>query len=334
MQEKAEPKYRFRQIYQAVFKNLCFDPDKIYGLPKELRQELKEKIRIFSLKLEELSKGEGVEKALFQLQDGVFIETVLMRHKYGKKAICVSSMVGCPLKCKFCATGKMGFRRNLNWQEIVDQVLFFAKKEKDRKLNVVFMGMGEPFLNYDNVLKAIRVLNDKDGFSLGARAISISTAGIIPGIKKIQNEGLQVNLAISLNSPEEKQRSYLMPINQKYPLKDLITVAKDYVRATKRKLFFEYIMLRGVNDDLASAQKLAEILKGEPLFHLNLIRYNQTQTGFESSEEKTLLRFQKELEKRGLKTTIRHSFGRKIKAACGQLATNKKVEKERKNYRA
>lgn len=328
LKEKAGPEYRFRQIYQAVFKNLCFDFVKIHALSKELRQELKKKIRIFSLKLEKVSKGDEAEKALFQLQDGVFIETVLMRHKYGKKAVCVSSMVGCPLKCKFCATGKMGFERNLNWQEIVDQVLFFAKKEKDKKLSVVFMGMGEPFLNYDNVLRAIRVLNDKDGFNLGARAISVSTAGIIPGIRKFQNEGLQVNLAISLNSPDEKQRFYLMPINKKYPLKDLITAARDYLRATKRKLFFEYIMLKGVNDDLASAQKLAELLKGEPLFHLNLIRYNETQAGFESSDEKTILCFQKELEKRGLKTTIRHSFGRKIKAACGQLATIQDLKKQ------
>jgi len=324
LKERGESDYRFWQIYQAVFKNLRFDFNKITNIPPKLREGLKKEIKVFSLKLEELKKGKRAEKALFELEDGLLIETVLMRHKYGKKTVCISCAVGCPLKCKFCATGKMGFRRNLNWQEMVDQVLFFAKKEKDKKLNVVFMGMGEPFLNYDNVLKAIRVLNNKKGFNLAIRAISISTVGIIPAIKKLQKEGLEVNLAISLNSPDEKQRSYLMPINKKYPLKELIKAAKNYVKTTKRKLFFEYVMLKGVNDDSVSARKLAKLLKGETLFHLNLIRYNETETGFEASDRKTILNFQKELEKNGIKATIRHSFGEEIEAACGQLITQVK----------
>lgn len=324
LEDRGESKYRFLQIYQAVYGNLCFDFSEITNIPKELREELKKEIRIFSLKLKGLNKGKDAKKALFELKDELLIETVLMAHKYARKTVCVSVAVGCPLKCRFCATGKMGFKRNLDWQEIVDQVLFFAKKEKVKKLNVVLMGMGEPFLNYDNVLKAIRILNDKKGFNLGARAISVSTAGIIPGIKKFQKEGLEVNLAISLNSPDDKQRSYLMPINKKYPLKDLIKAAKDYVRETGRKLFFEYIILKGINDDLLSAQKLAEILKEEPLFHVNLLRYNETQAGFQTSDDKTIFKFQKELEKRGIKSTVRHSFGQKIKGACGQLITHYK----------
>lgn len=324
LKERREPDYRFWQIYQAVFRDLCFDFAKIINIPQKLREGLKKEIKIFSLKLREFKKGKEAEKALFELEDGLLIETVLMRHKYGKKTVCISCAVGCPLKCKFCATGKMGFKRNLNWQEIVDQVLFFAKKEKEKKLNVVFMGMGEPFLNYDNVLEAIRVLNDKEGFNLAARAISISTVGIIPAIKELQKEGLEVNLAISLNASDDKLRSYLMPINKKYPLKELIAVAKDYLKTTKRKLFFEYIMLKGINDDLVSARKLARLLRGEPLFHLNLIKYNETQTGFESSDKETILNFQKELEKNGIKTTVRHSFGKEIEAACGQLITQAK----------
>ncbi|KPJ71318.1 hypothetical protein AMJ50_02380 [Parcubacteria bacterium DG_74_3] len=322
LKEEKEPEYRFRQIYQAVFKNFCFNFEEMTALPEELKKKLKKEIEIFVFKLKDIKKGKEAEKALFQLKDGFYIETVLMRHKYGKKTVCVSSQVGCPLGCRFCATGKMGFKRNLNWQEITDQVLFFAEKEKDKKLNVVFMGMGEPLLNYENVLKAIRVLNDKDGFNLGARAISISTAGIIPGIKRLQKENLEINLAVSLNSPEDKQRTYLMPVNKTYPLKELILAAKNYVRTTKRKLFFEYIMLKDINDDRHSAQKLVKLLKNEPLFHVNLIRYHETETGFKSSEEKAILEFQNMLKRNGLGVTLRHSFGKEIKAACGQLATS------------
>lgn len=328
LRQAKEPDYRFRQIYEAVFKNLCFDFSKITSIPKKLREKLKNEIKVLSLELEQIQEDNNVIKALFKLHDRLFIETVLMKHKDGRKTICVSSAVGCPLGCRFCATGLMKFKRNLNWQEIVDQVLFFAKKRNERKPNIVFMGMGEPFLNYDEVLGAIRVLNNKNGFNLSMRSISISTAGVIPQIKKFQDEKLQVNLAISLNCADDKQRSYLMPVNKKYPLKDLVAIARNYVRTTKRKLFFEFVMLKDINDDLKSARKLAKILKGEPLFHVNLVRYNETKTEFSRSDEKTIFLFKKELEKFGLKVTIRHSFGTEIRAGCGQLASNKKLIKE------
>ncbi|MBZ9572405.1 23S rRNA (adenine(2503)-C(2))-methyltransferase RlmN [Patescibacteria group bacterium] len=321
LKEGKEPRYRFSQIYQAIFRDLIFDFGKMTNLSKKIRERLKKEIKILSLEPLKLKKDKDTQKALFLLSDGVSIETVLMKHKDGHKTVCVSSAAGCPLECRFCATGKMGFKRNLNWQEILDQVLFFAKKEKTRKLNVVFMGMGEPFLNYENVLKAIRFLNDKKGFNLRQRAISISTAGIIPGIKRFQKEKLEVNLAISLHSPDDKVRSFLMPINKTYPLKDLILAARNYVKTTRRKLFFEYLMLKGINDSISFAQKLVKLLKGESLFHINLIKYHETQTDFLSSDKKTIFRFQKELQKHNLKVTIRHSFGEKIEAACGQLAT-------------
>lgn len=320
LKRENQQEYRFPQIYQAVFKNLIFDFDKMTILPQSLREKLKSQIKIFSLKLLKIQKSKDTEKALFGLSDGLSIETVLMRHKDGRKTVCVSSAAGCSVGCKFCATGKLGFKRNLVWQEIVDQVLFFAEKEKDKKLNIVFMGMGEPFLNYEDVLNAIRILNDKKGFNLRARAISVSTSGVIPGIERFQKEKLEVNLAISLHGADDEIRSSLMPINKVYPLKDLITAAKNYVKTTKRKLFFEYLMLKGVNDDVLSAQKLARVLGRETLFHINLIRYNETGTGFKGSDEKTILNFQKELQKHHLKATIRHSFGEEIEAACGQLA--------------
>ncbi|MBU0546570.1 MAG: 23S rRNA (adenine(2503)-C(2))-methyltransferase RlmN [Patescibacteria group bacterium] len=321
LEDRGEPKYRFSQIYKAVFFDLIFDFSQMTNLSKELREILSKEITPFSLKIKTIQKGKEVDKDLFELEDGNCIETVLMKHNYDRKTVCISSQVGCPLGCKFCATGKMGFIRNLDSQEIVDQVLFFAKEEKDKKLNVVFMGMGEPLLNYDNVLQAIRVLNDKNGFNLSIRSISISTAGIIPGIKKLMNENLQLNLAISLNSPNEKQRTEIMPVNQQYSLKELMAVAKEYVKKTNKKLFFEYVLLDGINDDLESSKQLIKLLDKEPLFHINLIRYNNTSTQFRSSSIKTIEKFKKELEKNNINVTLRYSFGKEIKAACGQLST-------------
>jgi len=321
LEDRGEPKYRFAQIYKAVFSDLIFDFSQMTNLSKDLREILNKEIIPFSLKVKTIQKGKEVDKALFELQDNNHIESVLMKYDYDRKTVCISSQVGCPLGCKFCATGQMGFIRNLDSQEIVDQVLFFAKQEKDKKLNVVFMGMGEPLLNYDNVLGAIRVLNDKNGFNLSIRSISISTAGIIPGIKKLMNENLQINLAISLNSPDDKQRSGIMPVNQKYPLKELMTVAKEYVKKTNKKLFFEYVLLNGINDSLKSSQQLIKLLAKEPLFHINLISYNDTSTQFKSSSTKTIEKFKKELEENNINVTLRHSFGNEIKAACGQLST-------------
>lgn len=321
LEDRGEPNYRFSQIYQAVFCDLIFDFDKITTIPKRLRDDLKKEVILFSLKEEKIQISKEVEKVLFKLHDDYFIETVLMKHDYEKKTLCISSQVGCPLGCKFCATGKMGFIRNLDWQEIVDQVLFFAQKENEKNLNIVFMGMGEPFLNYDNVLRAIRTLNDKEGFNLAARSMSVSTAGIIPGIKKLQEENLQVNLAVSLNSPDDKQRSEIMPVNNQYPLKDLIKTLKEYIKKTNRKVFLEYVMLKDINDDKKSLDKLIKLLKDEPLFHLNLIRYNDTNSEFMGPDKRTVETFKIQLNKNKIKTTIRHNFGDEIDAACGQLTT-------------
>jgi len=237
-----------------------------------------------------------------------------------RNTVCVSSQVGCPLGCLFCATGKMGFKRNLENFEMVEQVLFFArylKNLKARVTNVVFMGMGEPFLNYENVLSAIKILNDKDGFNLGARKFSISTVGITEGIEKLAEESLEVNLAISLHAPDNELRSQLMPNGKKYNIEKILETVDDYIKKTNRKVMIEYLMIKDVNDSDDSAGKLAKLMKRR-LYLVNLISYNPT-ADFQPSTKERIKRFKSILEKAGVYVTERYRFGREIKAACGQL---------------
>jgi 23S rRNA (adenine2503-C2)-methyltransferase len=322
LENLGEPKFRFSQIYRAIFIDLIDSFDQITTLPKDLRKKLALKFLVSSVSSEKVQKlkDQKVEKVLFKLSDGNKIESVLISEG-PRNTVCVSSQVGCAFACKFCATGLLGFKRNLLAQEIYDQVLHFARllKKKNKKItNIVFMGMGEPFLNYDEVMRAIRVLNDKDGFNLGQRHFSISTVGIIPGIKKFIKEGGEVNLAVSLHAADNKLRSKLLPINKKYPIEKLISVCRDYVNRARRKIFFEYVMLKDVNDLRLQAQKLASLLS-HPLFHVNLIRYNLTGTQFFPSLDKTIFNFQKELQKNRIHCTVRKSAGGDIWAACGQL---------------
>lgn len=328
---KKEPNYRLKQVIEALFKDLIDDWSKTTTLPLVLREKLN---REFPLRLESkifLSRGKKSIKALITLKDGLKIESVLMRHR-DRNTVCVSSQVGCPLGCTFCATGKMGFKRNLEVFEIIEQVLFFARylKESGGKItNLVFMGMGEPFLNYENVLGAIRILNDKEGLNLGARKISISTVGIIEGIEKLSNEKLQVNLAISLHAPTDKLRSKIMPINKKYNLRKVFSAVDNYIEKTNRKVMFEYLMIKDLNDSSECAKELARLMK-KPLYFVNLISYNPVggisteghynPTGaFQSSSKETIKKFKNILEKEGVFVTERYRFGRDIKAACGQL---------------
>lgn len=316
---KQEPKYRLKQIRNLVFKDLIDDWDKATTLSLELRNLLKKDCSLeIKYKLFE-SSDKNTAKALIELKDGAKIEAVLMKHTDKRSTVCVSSQVGCPIGCLFCATGKMGFKRSLSTSEIVEQVLLFSRYlgKKNRVTNVVFMGMGEPFLNYDNVMSAIRILNDPDCFNIGARKISISTSGIIEGIQKLAHDDLQVNLAISLHAPDDELRSKLMPVNKKYPLGDVLLVVDDYIRKTGRKVMFEYVMIRGVNDSIEYAKELAKIMK-KPLYMVNLIVYNPTGE-FKASDNKTIKRFKEYLEGQGIYTTQRYEFGRDVKAACGQL---------------
>ena len=315
------PKFRLKQANKHLYDKLIDDWSNSTVLPEELKQRLDREcpIKIFADTL--ISKKKDTLKAQIILNDGLLVETVLMKHQDGRNTICVSSQVGCPLKCAFCATGLIGFKRNLTSWEIVMQVLFFARvlrKGSERVSNVVFMGMGEPFLNYDSVIQAIRALNDKEGFGLGARNFSISTAGVIEGIKKLSRENLQVNLAMSLNASCDKARTKLMPVNEMHPLKQLMKTVSEYTETTGRQVMIEYIMLKGVNDSQKDAENLADLVKGL-LCIVNLISLNPIGT-FKPSPKRTVKAFKETLRKKGIKATERHSFGSDIKSACGQLA--------------
>ncbi len=327
-----EPKYRLGQAKKALFRDLIQDWQEAGVLPLGLREKLNEKCPIGISAKTFSSKDENTIKAVVALGDGLAVETVLMRHKDARNTICVSSQVGCSLNCNFCATGKMGFKRNLNAWEIVLQVLFFArylKKIGEKVTNVVFMGMGEPFLNYENVIGAIKILNDKDGFNLGARRFSISTVGIVEGIDKLAKEDLQINLAISLHAPDDKLRSELIPVNKKYPIDKILRAVDDYIKKSRRRVMFEYVIIDNINDSDEHAKALAKLMR-KPLYFVNLISYNPLSslaklrtTTFEPSPFSRIEKFKKILENEGVAVTRRYRFGEDIEGACGQLAVKK-----------
>jgi len=320
-----QPAYRADQAREAVFKLLANDWNEVRALPKELRVKLNQDCplaidtRIFN------SREGDSTKALLALDDGSEIETVLMRHSDDRNTVCVSSQVGCPMGCKFCATGKLGFKRNLTAMEIIKQVLLFSrilKKENRRVGSVVFMGMGEPFLNYDNVMAAIRMMNDENGLGIGARHISISTVGVVEGIEKLIDEPLQVNLAVSLHAPNDDLRLKMMPADAKYPIGTIFTAVLRYVKNTNRRVMFEYIMIDRLNDSDEYARELVALIKGRlslKLAFVNLISYNPTGDFYPSSSSR-VKKFKEILEDANVEVTQRYRFGRGIKAACGQLA--------------
>ncbi|GBR73755.1 23S rRNA (adenine(2503)-C(2))-methyltransferase [Candidatus Termititenax aidoneus] len=294
--------------------------DQISNLPKTLRTELKNNgFTLANLKLLKRSAAaDGTLKYLFALPDGQKIETVLLNDA-GRRTLCVSTQVGCKMACAFCATGRMKFKRNLSAGEIVDQVIQAEKIEKNKIQNLVYMGMGEPLDNYDNVLKSIRILNDKAGKNIGARHITISTCGLVPGIERLADEGLQLRLAISLHAATDSLRAKLMPINKKYPLPDLMRALKIYQKKTGRRLTFEYIMLHGVNDAREQARSLLKLLSGISA-HINLIEYNpHARAEFQPSARKAIKEFWWLTTDRGFETAIRYKRGQAVNAACGQL---------------
>ncbi|MDD5622307.1 MAG: 23S rRNA (adenine(2503)-C(2))-methyltransferase RlmN [Actinomycetota bacterium] len=320
-----EPSFRLKQAEKAIYKDFINSWNDAMVLPSALREKLEKEVPVtFDLDTAASLKGNSI-KAIMRLPDGPNIESVLMKHTGGRNTVCVSSQVGCPLNCIFCKTGKIGYIRNLSHYEIVEQVLFFSyylKKVAGTVKNIVFMGMGEPFLNYDNVIKAIRFLNDKNKFNIGARHISVSTAGIPEKIKKFSYENLQVNLAVSLNSPDDKIRRKIMPIAQKYPIKEIIDAVKSYIKKTHRRVMFEYIMIKDLNDSDALAGQLAKLLGGLLCF-VNLIPYNGEDNGLKPTPRIRINRFKNILENSGITVTRRFRFGEDIKAACGQLVYKK-----------
>lgn len=325
LSDRKEPAFRLAQAKRAFYAELLDGWDKLSTFPKALREELAEKVSWDALKPEivQSSKRGDTDKVLFACADGQKIEAVLMRSRSGRNTVCVSSQAGCPMGCSFCATGAGGFKRNLDADEIVEQVVFFArqlKAEGAHVTNVVLMGMGEPFNNYANMMQAVRMMNDPDGFGLGARHITVSTCGIVPGIKKLADEDLQMNLAISLHSADDRIRTQIMPVNKAYPLVDLMDAVDEYAAKTNRKVMFEYLLLEGINDSDEAAHELADLLgHNARLFQVNLIKYHATGK-FKASDQETRERFMQILRDRGITVTFRVSFGEDIKAACGQLA--------------
>jgi 23S rRNA (adenine2503-C2)-methyltransferase len=324
LKQKNVPSFRSKQIYDAYFKQSLSGFNEITNLPLGLREELSQNFPWLLLKpiKSQGSPDQGVIKTLFSLgDDGGKIESVLMFYRDWITA-CVSVMVGCPLGCSFCATGQAGFKRNLSSWEIVDQIVYWnqiLKNKGERINNIVFMGMGEPFLNWEKTFKAIKVINDPEYLNIGARHITISTAGIIPGIKDFADLDTQINLAISLHSPFQEKREQIMPVAKKYSLLELMNVCKYYVKKTNRKLFFEYATVEGFNDRPEDAAELKKLFT-EQLYHLNLINLNPTKVKLSPSSQDRLIAFTKLLDKYHIPYTLRRSLGTEIQAACGQLA--------------
>jgi len=317
--------YRLEQLYRAAAKEFIDDLADVTTLPKELRATLAgEGFAFDSVEPVVIQKSSDKQttKGLFALADGAEVEAVLMEHFGERNTVCISSQAGCAFACTFCSTGQAGFTRQLEATEIFDQARYFARllaKQNRRITNIVFMGMGEPFHNYEAVMDAVSLLNDGQGFGLGHRHITISTVGLVPQIERFANEGIQVNLAISLHAPNDEIRSSIMPVNKRWALDELMATVKAYIEKTNRKVFFEYIMLEGVNDRPQDAEELARLMRG-PLYHVNLIPYNSTpDAALGSSGDERIRAFAAILEAKGVANTVRVPMGRDIAAACGQL---------------
>jgi len=328
------PDYRFRQIRKNYFSGRFSSFETMTDLPLNLRGILSQKFSFLSVNPDKIDTTGGTQKALLKLSDNQKIESVLMDYEDWLTA-CISSQVGCPLNCAFCATGQMGFKRNLSAEEMVDQIIYWkhyisplskgeapAKAgERDLRVGrVVFMGMGEPFLNWDNLVSAIEIINSKDGLGIGARKISISTAGIIDRIYDFTDLNTEINLAVSLHSVNQKIRQQIMPVAKKYPFDELKKACLNYVHLTKRQLFFEYALMKDINDSLKDAKELINFIRMDRLFYLNLIPLNPTENGVIPSDKKTMDLFVSILTKSDINFSIRKTFGQSIHAACGQLA--------------
>lgn len=322
--EMGEPRYRTDQVWSGTYQQLAPDPFGITPLPKELRQELAERLRFSSLTPQQwLHSSDGMTgKVLFKDPGGRALEAVLMRYQVRRTA-CISTQIGCGMGCVFCATGQMGLKGQLSSGQIVEQVLYFARQLQagdDALTNVVVMGMGEPFHNYDATLDAMDRLNDPRGFNFGARRITISTVGLVPMIERFTDERRPYNLAISLHAANDKLRESMLPVNKRYPLNDLMAACRRYVNRSGRRITFEWALVDGVNDSLDDAQELADLVRGM-ICHVNLIPLNPTR-GYEGepTESDQARAFREVLEERGLSATVRVRRGIDIQAGCGQLA--------------
>jgi 23S rRNA (adenine2503-C2)-methyltransferase len=324
-----EPRYRARQLFHWLHRRAIFDPEAMTDLPAAFRHRLVEENGVLgSRDLRHLRSIDGLtSKLLLELHDAQQIEAVEMNAADGRKTICVSTQAGCAMACVFCVTGQFGFARNLEAGEIVEQVLRFSHAQRP-VTNVVFMGMGEPMANYDETLRAIRLLVHPLGLGLGARRVTLSTSGLVPEIRRLASEGLQIGLAISLHAPNDELRSRLMPVNRRWPIAELLSAADDYMQRTGRRVSYEYTLMSGVNDSDALAAELAQLLAGR-LVHVNLIPLNPTEDPtLHAPTRERALAFEAILRGSGIAATIRVNRGRDILAACGQLRLAEKKRRE------
>ena len=325
LQDLGEPKFRAKQVFAWLYKGVD-DFDGMTNVPASLKKKLTEAgadLGVLKPLKVQISKLDGTRKYLFELEDGNCIESVFMKYKYGN-TICVSSQAGCRMGCKFCASTIGGLSRNLTAGEIIEQLLA-AERDTGEPINhIVVMGTGEPFDNYENLSKFIKIINDKNGRNLGMRNITVSTCGLAPMIAKFGDDFPQVNLAISLHAPNNEIRNSMMPVNKSYPIDLLIQTCRKYTENTSRRVTFEYTLVKGVNDSRNHALELASLLKGM-LCHVNLIPLNKVEeTGLDTSDNKTAQEFQKTLESKGIPATIRRELGDDIDGACGQLRLERK----------
>ncbi|MBR2588639.1 MAG: 23S rRNA (adenine(2503)-C(2))-methyltransferase RlmN [Bacilli bacterium] len=316
-----EKKFKAIQVYEWLYKKRVNNFEEMNNIKKDIIKKLKEDFTLEKPEIIKIKDGKDVHKYLFNLKDNEKIEAVLMNHDYGN-SLCISTQVGCNMGCSFCESGRLKKRRNLTPDEMVSQILQIEEKQNIRISHIVLMGIGEPFDNYENVMKFIDIINDDYGISIGARHITISTCGIVPKIKEFTKEQRQVNLAISLHAPNDELRSKLMNINKAYSINELIDAVKEYLKVNNRKVTFEYIMLKNVNDKEENAKELANLLKGMNCY-VNLIPYNETShIEYKKSDKESVMKFYDILKKNRINVTIRREFGSEVEAACGQLRSN------------
>ena len=316
-----EKKYRAAQVYEWIYKKKINSFEGMTNISLDLRKKLEENFNLGIFKIiKKLTSSDGTKKYLFDINDGKgsLIETVLMKYHHGY-TICVSSEIGCPMGCKFCASTGIKFDRGLTAGEIVEQIMAIEREESVTISNIVFMGIGEPFDNYDNVMKAIGILNDPKALNIGARHISVSTSGIVPKIYQFADEKYQCTLSISLHSSNNKKRSSMMPVNKAYPIEELMKACKYYIEKTNKRISFEYALAKDNNDNLEDARELANLLHGM-LCHVNLIPINKIDNGeYSKSSNENIIKFRDYLNSKGIVATIRRELGSDINAACGQL---------------
>lgn len=320
------PKFRAGQVFSWLHQKGAFSFDEMTNLSKDLRQKLSDSYYIAGVEIEDkyVSQMDDTVKYLFRLYDGEYVEAVIMKYKYGY-TICISSQVGCKMGCRFCASTLAGFKRNLLPSEMESQIHFAQQDLGIRISHIVMMGIGEPLDNYENVIKFLKLVNDEKGLNISLRDVTISTCGVVPKIYDLMNEGMPITLTLSLHAPNDKLRSSMMPVNDRWGVDEVIKACKEYANKTSRRVSFEYTLINGVNDTKACARELATKLKGF-MCHVNLIPVNDVEErGNVRSSDDAIYAFQQTLQKLGINATIRRTLGKDINASCGQLRRKKKV---------